>query len=54
MCEHGFIGACAECDGCGQQPEPEVTHPIGCLCGDCQVQFERESQHDARDFARTE
>lgn len=22
-CEHGFIGACAECDGAGQQPEPE-------------------------------
>lgn len=21
MCKHGFIGACAECDGCGQQPE---------------------------------
>lgn len=22
MCEHGFIGACAICDGCGQSPEP--------------------------------
>ncbi|HAM41652.1 MAG TPA: hypothetical protein DCP69_10035 [Candidatus Omnitrophica bacterium] len=20
-CDHGFIGACAECDGAGQQPE---------------------------------
>lgn len=24
MCEHGFIGACAECDGSGQQPEPDT------------------------------
>ncbi len=26
-CDHGFIGACAECDGCGQQPEREDCHP---------------------------
>lgn len=26
MCEHGFIGACAECDGCGMQPEPIEEH----------------------------
>lgn len=25
MCEHGFIGACAECDGCGQSPEEEYA-----------------------------
>ena len=24
MCKHGFIGACAECDGCGQQPEVDL------------------------------
>src|SRR5690349_25000074 len=23
MCEHGFIGACAECDRCGQEPRSE-------------------------------
>lgn len=27
MCEHGFIGACTECDGCGQQPEREIVYP---------------------------
>lgn len=21
MCDHGFIGPCAECDGYGQEPE---------------------------------
>jgi hypothetical protein len=25
MCDHGFIGACAECDGCEQQPDLEQT-----------------------------
>ena len=25
MCEHGFIGACAECDGCGQIPEADTV-----------------------------
>jgi hypothetical protein len=23
LCEHGFIGACAVCDGCGQVPDDE-------------------------------
>lgn len=31
-CEHGFIGACAECDGCGQQPgDFEAPCPTICL-----------------------
>ena len=39
MCDHGFIGACAECDGCGQTPEvydePD-RFPCGCSpCSDC-------------------
>jgi hypothetical protein len=24
MCNHGFIGACAECDGSGQIPEADT------------------------------
>lgn len=27
MCDHGFIGACAECDGSGQIPEPDTMMP---------------------------
>lgn len=27
-CIHGFIGACAECDGCGQSPEPELVGSV--------------------------
>jgi len=27
-CDHGFIGACAECDGAGQQPERENPTPL--------------------------
>lgn len=34
MCDHGFIGACAECDGSGQQPEAPETN--GCDCQECQ------------------
>jgi hypothetical protein len=30
MCEHGFIGACAECDGCGQQPDYDIAECGGC------------------------
>lgn len=29
-CEHGFIGACAVCDGCGQSPE-KVCAPNGTI-----------------------
>lgn len=25
MCDHGLIGACAECDGSGQIPEKETV-----------------------------
>lgn len=25
MCDHGFIGACAECDGSGQVPEADTV-----------------------------
>lgn len=39
-CEHGFIGACPECDWSGQQPERDDTCPrcgadevTGCYCG---------------------
>lgn len=28
MCEHGFVGACAECDGCGQQPEHDEGESV--------------------------
>lgn len=38
-CEHGFIGACAECDGSGQIPERDDLCPrcgadevSGCYC----------------------
>lgn len=27
MCDHGFIGACAECDGSGQIPEADTLMP---------------------------
>lgn len=33
MCEHGFIGPCAVCDGCGQRPEPEIVECS--TCGGC-------------------
>jgi len=36
-CAHGFIGACAVCDGCGQIPEPDICptcHDAGYLFTD--------------------
>ena len=34
MCIHGFVGACAECDGAGQQPEVIVEErSVRCSCG---------------------
>lgn len=33
-CDHGFIGACAECDGSGQAPTYEPIGVYGCAkCG---------------------
>jgi hypothetical protein len=32
-CEHGFIGACVECDGCGQSPEADCPR-----CGEPQTE----------------
>lgn len=34
-CEHGFIGACADCDGCGQQPEMDVVDDGLAECEKC-------------------
>lgn len=30
-CKHGFIGACAECDGAGQIPEEQEERPHQCV-----------------------
>ena len=30
MCDHGFIGACAECDNSGQMPQYEAAECGGC------------------------
>jgi hypothetical protein len=51
-CKHGFIGACADCDGCGQQPEVDIDlSPADCeepgLCPYCDRMMsirEREDQ----------
>ena len=46
-CQHGFIGACAECDGAGQQPEapePEPTRACPYCDRICSVREWRE-QH---------
>jgi hypothetical protein len=37
-CDHGFIGPCAECDGCGQRPEPETVRAVVCrICDHVEV-----------------
>ena len=50
-CDHGYIGACAECDGSGQIPPPETVHPIGCECEACSAAYERD-RRDPRDGGR--
>lgn len=52
-CDHGYIGACAECDGSGQIPPPELVHPIGCECEDCAAAYELD-RRDPRDAERPE
>lgn len=40
MCEHGFIGACGECDGAGQAPPAMVPITVYEAVGDCVCEFD--------------
>lgn len=53
-CEHGFIGACAECDGSGQSTEEhDENEARECYCGRIMSEREMKEQRICNDCQST-